>query len=128
MTLAKRIGVETTTSAVPAPTVSGREKAWTSCHDDSWSHDTFEFRDIVLNLQMLSKQIEFVLHNYTMDDQRLFDFFKRLEMMLLKLQQSTPGYDESKALCGFIYEVYAGWSWLDGYRDYDIIEKMIADI
>lgn len=92
------------------------------------SDDTPEFRAIVLSLQMLSKQIEFVLHNYDIADQRAFDFFKRLELMLLRLQYSEPGYDDSKALCGFIWEIYAGWDWIHGDRGYDIIEKMIADI
>ncbi len=40
------------------------------------SDDTPEFRQILLNLEMLKNQIEFVLHNYTMDDEELFNFFK----------------------------------------------------
>ena len=32
--------------------------------ENQMSDETPEFREIVLNLQMLSKQIEFVLHNY----------------------------------------------------------------
>lgn len=96
--------------------------------ENQMSHDTPEFREIVLNLQMLSKQIEFVLHNYNIEDQALFDFFKRLELLLLKLQRSEPGYDESKGLCRFIWEIYAGWDFIEGNRGYDIIERMIAEI
>ncbi len=81
-----------------------------------------------LSLQMLSKQIEFALHNYSMDDQKLFDFFKRLEMMLLALQQSKPGYDDCKGLCRFIWEIFAGWDWIEGDRGFDLIEKMIGDV
>lgn len=92
------------------------------------SDNTQEFREIVQNLEILSKQIEFVLHNYTIEDESLFDFFKRLEMMLLSLRRSTPGYDESKRLCQFLYEIFAGFNVIDGYRDFDVIEKMIADI
>jgi hypothetical protein len=92
------------------------------------SEETPEFREIVLSLQMLSKQIEFALHNYSVDDQKLFDFFKRLEMVLLALQQSKPGYDESKGLCRFIWEIFAGWDWIEGDRGFDLIEKMIADV
>lgn len=92
------------------------------------SDDTPEYRQIILNLEMLAKQIEFVLHNYTMDDERLFGFFKRLELMLLSLRRSPPGYDESKPLCRFVNEIYSGWNFVEGDRGYDIIEKMIADI
>tara|TARA_R100000935_G_scaffold25798_1_gene45629 strand:+ start:2178 stop:2867 length:690 start_codon:yes stop_codon:yes gene_type:complete len=90
--------------------------------------DTPEFRQIIINLEMLAKQIEFVLHNYTLDDENIFGFFKRLELMLLSLRHSTPGYDESKALCGFLYQIFSGWNPIEGYLGYDAIEKMIADI
>ncbi len=91
-------------------------------------NNTPEFREIVLNLELFSKQIEFVLHNYTIDDQHLFDFFKRLEMLLLRLRHSSPGYDESKPLCRFIYEIFSGWNSIEGYLGYDVIDKMILDI
>ncbi len=90
--------------------------------------DTHEFRQIVLALQMLSKQIEFVLHNYPVDDQHVSEFFKRLELLLMRLQASGPGYDESKPLCRFVWEVYAGWNWLDGDVGHDRIQKMISDL
>lgn len=96
--------------------------------ENQMSYDTPEFRDIVLNLEILAKQIEFILHNYTMDDEHLFDFFKRLELMLLRLRHSSPGYDESKPLCGFIYQIFSGWSPIDGYLGYAVVDKMIEDI
>lgn len=90
--------------------------------------DTPQFRRIVQCLQMLSKQIEFVLHNYSIVEQDVFDFFKRLELLLMQLQANGPGYDESKPLCGFIWDVYAGWDWVDGDKGYDRIQKMISDL
>lgn len=96
--------------------------------ENQMDDDTPEYRNIILNLEMLSKQIEFVLHNYTMDDERLFGFFKRLELMLLSLRRTAPGYDDSKPLCRFVYEMFSGWNFIEGDRGYDIIEKMIADI
>lgn len=96
--------------------------------ENQMSYDTPEFRQIILYFEMLAKQIEFVLYNYTMDDENLFDFFKRFEIMLLSLNRSNPWYDESKPLCRFVYEIFAGWNPVDGYRGYDIIDKMITDI
>lgn len=58
----------------------------------------------------------------------IFAFFKRLELMLLAIKNSKPGYDESKELCRFIWEIYAGRDFATGYRGYDIIEKMISEI
>lgn len=92
------------------------------------SSDTPEFRQIVLNLQVLSKQIDFLLHNYSIDDQKTFDFFKRLELFLIRLRSHGPGYDEAKPLCGFIYELYAGWNNIVGYIGHDWLEKKISDL
>lgn len=92
-------------------------------HEDNW-----EFRQIVLNLQMLSKQIDFLLQNYSIEDQDAFDFFKRLELMLMRLQASGPGYEESKPLGRFIWEMYAGWNWVDGDVGGDRIQKMISNL
>lgn len=96
--------------------------------ENQMSDDTPEYKKIIMNLDLLATQIEFVLHNYTMNNEKYFDFFKRLELILLSLRRSTPGYDESKPLCGFVYEMFSGWNWAEGYRGYDVIDKMIADI
>ena len=96
--------------------------------ENQMSEETFEFREIVVNLEVLSKQIDYVLHNYTIDTQKIFDFFKRLEAFLFRMRYLRPGYDESKALCAFIWEIFAGFDKIYGYRGYDIVERMIEDI
>ena len=92
------------------------------------SDETFEFRAIVMNIELLAKQIEFVLQNYVIDDENVFTFFKGLEGMLFSLKNSDAGYDASKPLCRFVYQMYSGWSPVDGYLGYDAIEKMISEI
>lgn len=96
--------------------------------ENEMSSNTFEFRKIILNLHMLSKQIEFLLHNYSMQNQEAFDFFKRVELVLMQLQESGPGYDESKPLCRFIWEMYTGWNWVEGDTGEDRIQKMIGEL
>ena len=49
----------------------------------------YHYREIVFNLRILSKQIDFVLHNYLILDENVFDFFKRLA----KLSRPSFGYD-----------------------------------
>lgn len=90
--------------------------------------DVHEYRQIILNLQILAKQIDYILHNYPLTDEKLFNFFKRLDAFLFRLEKIGPGYDEEKVLSGFIREIFGGFSLIEGYRGYDIIEKMIEDI
>jgi hypothetical protein len=92
------------------------------------SYDSEEFREIVLLLHFLSKQIEYVLHNYDFHNEELFGSFKWLEIGLIRIHSSGPGYDESKPLCRFIYGIFSGFDWVEGYRDYDFLEKRIREL
>lgn len=92
------------------------------------SDDVPEYRAIILSLGILAKQIDFVLHNYPITDSNVFDFFKRLEIFLMRLESIGPGYEEEKPLSRLIWEIFAGWNWIEGDRGYDIVEKMIGDI
>lgn len=94
--------------------------------ENQMSDDTWEFRQIILNLRMLAKQIEYLLHNFEMEDQTHFDFFKRLELLLMRIEANGPGYDESKRLCSFIWEIYAGWNFVEGNTGYDRVQRMIS--
>lgn len=89
---------------------------------------TPEFEEIILKLKMLSRQIAYTLQSYPFEDAKLFAFFKELEMTLLRLENTEPGYDSSKLLCAFIHQMFTGFSWIDGHRGHDVVEKMIADI
>ena len=44
--------------------------------ENQMSEETDEFREMILSLRVLARQTEFILHNYTIDDQNVFDFFK----------------------------------------------------
>ncbi|MBF0269953.1 MAG: hypothetical protein HQL44_15315 [Alphaproteobacteria bacterium] len=92
------------------------------------SGDVFEYREIILNLHLLAKQIDFVLHNYPIADQKLFDFFKRLEMYLIRIERKGPGALEEKELSLLIWEMFGGWNYADGFCGYDVIERMIEEI
>lgn len=89
---------------------------------------TYEFRQIIVGLTILAKQIDFVLHNYAIDNQDVFDFLRRLESFLVTLQHLEPGYDESEKLTGFIWEIFTGFNVIDGDRGYDFVEKLIDDM
>ena len=89
---------------------------------------TPEFEEIVLNFELIEREIYFILGNYKFDDQEIFDLLKRIGSLMLRLKHSQPGHDESKRLCSLIWEICAGWSMITGYRGYDIIEKAISDI
>ncbi len=92
------------------------------------SDDVPEYREIILNLKILAKEIEYVLYNLSFYNSALFAFFKRLEMFLVRLEYIGPGYNEEKELSRLIWEIFGGFDEVGGFKDYDIIERMIDDI
>lgn len=92
--------------------------------------DVPEYREIIINLQVLSKEIDYVLHNCPIKDEKIFGFFKRLQGLLILLENRSIGLyqDEEERLSGFIWEVFSGYSGIEGDRGYDIVEKMIEEI
>jgi len=92
--------------------------------------DPNDFLSLVQKLKLLAKQLDFILHNYEIKKQEQFDFFKRLEIIIIKLDyidKNAPG-DEVKMFSRFLWEMFAGWNFAEGYKDYDPIEKMIDEI
>jgi hypothetical protein len=53
---------------------------------------------------------------------------KRLSAAMYSMKSVTIGYDEIKPLAGFLWDVFAGWDWIEGYRKEDIVKKMIDEI
>lgn len=89
---------------------------------------TAEFEDIVLNFELLAKQLSYLLQNYEFRDTKIVTILKRIEMLLIRFRHSQAGYDESKPLCKFLFEIFAGWSSIDGYVGYDYIEKILREL
>ena len=92
------------------------------------SADVPEFREIIFGFKMLAEQIDFVMHNYPISDPNVFKLLNNLKHAFRHVEFSGPGYDEEKAVSRLIWEIFGGSDWANGPRDYDLIERMIADI
>lgn len=91
------------------------------------SHN-FDFLQIIQELKVLTKQLEFFIQNYDVARQEDLKWLKDLEIRLYNFNNIVEvEYDDVKSLGNFLYEVFAGVS-LYGYIDYDPIEKMIEEI
>lgn len=91
-------------------------------------NDERDFRSIIFKLQLIARQLEFILHTVDIRDQEHLETLKRLEQWLLSLDELHAGYDEEKILDSAIWAIFAGWSQVDGYLGYDPIERAIDKI
>ncbi len=99
-----------------------------SAFENQMSNETYEFRQIFFSLGVLARHLNFLTHNFPFRDGKLFEDLTRLESVLHRIEFSGAGYDESKLLCAFIYEIYAGWDSVEGYVGYDRIQKYLESL
>lgn len=87
------------------------------------------FQDIAWLLKVLAREIDYVLNNYTITNEETRVFFKRLKVRLIELGESKhDDHNAHRALCRFIYEIFAGFTHITGRHGYDEVEKMIEEL
>ncbi len=83
---------------------------------------------LITQLEILRDEILFVLTSIDIDDDESFDFFKRLPSVIALRKKTTLGYDDTKSFGNFLWEMFAGFSFVSGYRKGDLIAYMIKAI
>ncbi|MBI9109641.1 hypothetical protein [Maridesulfovibrio ferrireducens] len=83
---------------------------------------------LLTEMEIFMTEISLVLNNVDIENEKVFTFFKTLSQQVYRLKNTTNDYDEIKSLGRFLYEVFAGFSFIDGYRKEDIIQSMIDSI
>jgi hypothetical protein len=95
---------------------------------NSLNQNAYLLRDILHELEILREELLYVLSSIDVHDEEVFDFLKRLSHAILRLKDVEPEYDDIKYIGGFLYEIFAGWSFIEGYRKEDIVLSMIERI
>lgn len=85
-------------------------------------------KEIMIQFEILSQEIEFILNNISLHDEEIFRFFKQLKYELYLFKNTTPDYDEIKNISRFLWEIFAGWTYVNGQRKKDIFEEMVSKI
>jgi len=80
------------------------------------------------SMEIFREELIFVLNNTDIPKDQPFEFLKRLSRLIYSIKSVTVGYDESKPLEIFLWDVFAGFNLVTGYRKDDIVKKMISAI
>jgi len=103
--------------------VSGTEERWPVFLINL---DEPSLRELITLLEIFRDEILYVLASTDIPEDEPLEFLKRLAAAIRSLRDTT--LDETKPFARFLWEVFAGWDWLKGYRKEDIIKKMIDEI
>lgn len=88
----------------------------------------YHLKELLVELEIFMNEVAYVLNNVEINDPNVFSFFKRLSQAVHRLKNSTSEYEDVKQLSRFLWELFAGWNFIDGYREDDIVKVMIEKI
>ncbi len=101
------------------------ESRWDAVVNGLQANDYY-LREIVYELRMLNDEIRFVRSTLNIKDIEVYEFLGRLSRAIVRMESTTQGHDDIKSFCRFLWEIFAGWNWVDGYSKANIIQEMLG--
>lgn len=86
--------------------------------------------DLLIQLSILRDEVAFILNNTEINEKNVLSFFRLLSQRVynFKARGINMEYEDKKSLLRFLWELFTGWSFADGYRKEDIVKLMIKEI
>lgn len=86
--------------------------------------------DLLIQLSILRDEVAFILNNTEINEKSVLSFFRLLSQRVynFKARGIYMEYEDKKSLLRFLWELFTGWSFADGYRKEDIVKLMIKEI
>jgi hypothetical protein len=106
---------------------SNNENRWDAVANGMQDNE-YSLNEILYELRVLNDEIKFVRSNIDIHDEEVFQFLNNLSQVIHRMESTKPEYDDIKTFCRFLWEIFTGWSIIDGYRKTDIIADMIRRV
>ncbi|MGL6160351.1 hypothetical protein [Microbulbifer sp.] len=92
---------------------------------NSIQRNEFYLREIVYELRIFNEEIKYIRNTIYLGDSDVFNFLNLFSQSIHRYELTQPEYDEIKSFCGFLWSLFTGWNFVDGYENRDYIEKMV---
>lgn len=91
--------------------------------------DKFALQSLLVQLEIIREESNFLLNSIELHDAWVFNFLKRLSKAVysLKREYESNAYDISY-LGHFFWDLFAGWSFVEGYEQEDIFDLLMERI
>jgi hypothetical protein len=90
--------------------------------------DQYRLNELIARMEILRDEISFILNNVDIPGDDNFAFLKRFSAAIYLMRSTTLGYDDKKKFGDFLWQLFAGWDWITGYWERDIVQHMIDTI
>ena len=87
-----------------------------------------DFQTLVSKFKIIANQINFILHNYEIEDEQHLSFLTNVEIMVFEFESFRNDTDDIKPFCRTIWTIFAGSALVEGSTEYDIIERAVDEI
>ncbi|EHK0843056.1 TPA: hypothetical protein I7264_04110 [Vibrio parahaemolyticus] len=84
--------------------------------------------DILNEFEAFKEATYYLLGSVQVDDDEVFSFLHRINTISITFKGVSVEGDSLKQLSRLLWEMLAGFSGIDGYRDYDYFDKMFRKI
>ena len=101
--------------------------------DNRWSavanslqENEYYLKEVIYYLRILNEEIRYTRNTIHLNDPEVFDFLNRLSQLIVRMESTERDYNDIKSLCRFLWSIFTGWNWIEGYRESDLIKDMIG--
>jgi hypothetical protein len=84
--------------------------------------------EIILAMEVFRDEISFVLNNTDISQDEPFEFFKNFSSAIHSIKDTSPEYEPTKQFYSFLWSLFSGWNISTGYKQEDVVQKMIRSI
>ena len=88
----------------------------------------YHFRELLYYLRMINDEIRYAMTTIDIHDEEVNKYLKNCSQVLSRLDILWHDYDDIKLLCRNLWSLYTGFSFVEGYKDRDVIQEMINRI
>ncbi len=90
--------------------------------------DEYHLGAVLIELELLRESVQYTLNNVEFSSDNVFVFFHNLSQQIYEYRNMNQDYDDINSLSRFLWQLFTGWSFIDGYKDQDIVQIMIDEI
>ena len=98
---------------------------WDSFHNKL---NEYFLRELLTHMEVFRTEISFVLAAIDIKSDKPFELLKRLSSIIIRMKDISLDYESKKSLGKLLWEVFAGFNIVSGYRERDVVEEMIEAI
>lgn len=88
----------------------------------------YYLNEILYELRLLNDEINFIRSSIDIHDEEVFQFLNILSQIIHRMESTKTNYEDMKSFSRYLWEIFSGWSFIDGYRKTDLIAVMIDRI